>query len=124
MIVYMSLVGNVRNFVSRLDMDSVEINQMNPLVEVNEDYVIIMPTYSDTLTDIMCDFIDYKDNRKYLKCVVGSGDKNFNRDYVFSAKNISKSYKIPLAFSFEKSGTDTDVENFKKEVRKYWNHQN
>lgn len=119
LVVYMSLVGNVRNFVKRLDMDSLELNQMNPLIEVDKDYVIIVPTYSDMITDIFCDFIDYKDNRKYLKCVVGSGDKNFNNGYIFSARHISKKYKVPLAFDFEKSGTDEDIENFKKEVRKY-----
>lgn len=118
-IVYLSVVGNVRRFVEKLGMDSLEIDHMNPLIEINRDSVIIVPTYSDMITDIVSEFVNYKDNRSYIKGVVGSGDKNFNHAYIFSAKDIAKRHNIPLIFHFEKSGTDEDIENFNKEVRKY-----
>lgn len=118
LVVYISLTGNTRRFVEKLDMKSLELNHTDPFVEVNEDYVVILPTYSDTVTEIMSNFIDYKDNRKYLKGIVGGGEKNFGRYYIFSAKDLAKIHNAPLIFDFEKSGNDTDVENFKKEVQK------
>lgn len=118
LVVYISLTGNTRRFVKKLDMESLEIQQTNPNVEVNEDFVFILPTYSDTLTDIASQFIEYKDNRKYLKGVIGGGEKNFGRNYIFSAKDLSKEHDVPLIFDVEKSGNGDDVENFKKEVQR------
>lgn len=119
LVAYISLTGNTRRFVDKLNMDSLEVNQMNPYVEVGEDYVFILPTYSDSLTDIAVEFIEYKDNKKYLKGVIGGGEKNFGINYIFSAKDLSKRLDTPLIFNFEKSGNNQDVENFKKEVEKY-----
>ena len=115
--VYLSLTGNTRRFVDKLGIKSLELIQTDPFVEVNEDYVVIIPTYSDTVSEIICDFIDHKENGRYLKGIVGGGEKNFGRDYIFSAKDVSKEYDSPLIFNFEKSGTSADVENFKKEVQ-------
>jgi len=99
-------------------MESLEIQQTNPNVEISEDFVFIVPTYSDTLTDIASQFIDYKDNRKYLKGVIGGGEKNFGKYYIFSAKDLSKRHDVPLIFDVEKSGGSEDIENFEKEVQK------
>ena len=116
LVAYISLTGNTRRFVEKLDMKSLEINQMQPEVEVNEDYVFILPTYSDTLTDIAEQFITYKNNKKYLKGIIGGGEKNFGTKCVFSAKDLSKRLNVPIIFDFEKSGNNVDVEKFKKEV--------
>lgn len=118
LVVYISLTGNTRRFVKKLNMDSLEVQQMNPNVEVSEDFVFILPTYSDTLTDIASQFIEYKDNRKYIKGIIGGGERNFGRRYIFSAKDLAKEHDIPLIFDLEKSGSSKDVENFKKEVQK------
>lgn len=118
LVVYISLTGNTRRFVEKLGMDSLEINQMNPYVEIDRDCVFILPTYSDTLTDIASDFINYKNNRQYVKGIVGGGERNFGRNYIFSPRDLAKKEGIPLIFDFEKSGNNLDVKNFKKEVHK------
>lgn len=117
LIVFMSLSGNVDKFVSFLDMDSVEIDFNDSQVEVDRDYIAIVPTYDDSITDVFSSFIDYKDNKKHLKGFVGSGSKNFDADYIFNAKDLSKKYNKPLIFDFEFSG-DNDVLAFKEEVEK------
>lgn len=119
LVVYLSLTGNTRRFIEKLNINSLELKHTNPLVEVSEDYVVIIPTYSDTISNIACDFIDYKNNRNYLKGIIGGGEKNFGRNYIFSAKDVSRKYNTPLIFDFEKSGTNEDVENFYKEVDSY-----
>lgn len=116
LIVFMSLTGNVEKFVSLLDMESLEIGYDDTLKEVDGDYIVIVPTYDDSITDTVSEFIDYKDNAEHLKGFVGSGSKNFGaEEYVFNAKDLSKKYQKPLIFDFEFSG-DNDVLAFKKEV--------
>lgn len=116
LVVYYTLTGNVRRFVKRLDMDSLELSKSNLLTQVNENYIVIAPTYDDEITDIISEFIDYKNNKQYLIGFVGSGNLNFDNNYVFNAKDLSKKYNKRLIYSFEYSGTDTDIANFKKEV--------
>jgi protein involved in ribonucleotide reduction len=118
LIVYLSLSGNIRKFVRQIGMKSIELSYANPLTEVNEDYVIIMPSYDDEITDTVSEFIDYKNNVSHLKGVVGSGNKNFGKEgYCFNARQISEKYNSPLLFKFEFSGTEDDVVKFKKEVQ-------
>lgn len=117
-LVYLSLTGNVKNFVSRVGMDSIELNYSNPLTEVNEDYIVITPSYDDEITDTISDFVDYKNNIDHLIGFVGSGNKNWEKSYVYNAKDLSKKYSKPMIFDFELSGTDKDIIDFKKEVDK------
>lgn len=100
-------------------MDSVELNYSNPLTEVSEDYIIITPSYDDDITDIISEFIDYKDNISHLRGFVGSGNRNFGTEgFCFNAKELSVKYSKPLLFKFEFSGTDNDIIDFNKEVDK------
>jgi protein involved in ribonucleotide reduction len=119
LLVYMTLTGNVRDFVDRVGMDSLELNPADPFKEVNEDYIVIVPSYVGYIDDDVSDFIDYKDNYKYLKGFAASGNRNFNDDYCVNGKFLSTKYRKPLMFTFEYTGTDQDIEKFKKEVDKY-----
>ncbi|MFQ3543448.1 class Ib ribonucleoside-diphosphate reductase assembly flavoprotein NrdI [Halobacillus rhizosphaerae] len=123
LITFISLTGNVRNFVKSVEMRNLEVDFSNPLIEINEDFIIIVPTYDSEITDIISELIEYKDNIKHLIGFVGSGSLNFDKDYCFNAKDLSNKYDKPLLFTFEFSGTNDDVVKFKKEVEE-WNHQN
>jgi protein involved in ribonucleotide reduction len=112
----MTITGNVRDFVERTGMDSQELNPANPYFEVNEDYLVVIPSYEGYITDDVIDFIDYKDNLKHLIGFVGSGNINFDDKFLINAKELSTHYKKPIVFAFEYKGTDKDVEDFKKEV--------
>jgi protein involved in ribonucleotide reduction len=112
----MSLTGNVKSFVERVGMDSFELNPANPYKEVNEDYIVVVPSYVGYITDDVMDFIDYKDNLKHLVGFVGSGNLNFNDLFLVNAKELSTHYNKPILFAFEYQGTEKDVEDFKKEV--------
>ncbi len=123
-IVYMSLTGNVRHFIERTKMDSYELSPSSPLKEMKEDYVIVIPSYVGYINDDVIEFVDYKNNLKFLKGFASSGNLNFNDDYCINAKQLSKKYNKPLFFKFEYSGTDKDVDNFKKEVNEICKNQN
>lgn len=107
-IVYFSLTGNTKKFVNKLGMGSLEINMTNPFIVINEPYILIAPTYDKEATEIANDFIEFND-QGLLKGVIGGGNLNFADLYVFTAKDLSKEYNVPLLFSFEYSGTENDV---------------
>jgi protein involved in ribonucleotide reduction len=115
----MTITGNVQSFVDRVGMDSIEISPADPLIEVNEDYIIVIPSYVGELNDDAREFIEYKDNQKHLVGFVGSGNLNFGDDlYCINARELSEIYDKPVIFKFEYEGTEKDIEQFKKEVDK------
>lgn len=115
-IAYLSLTGNVRKFVKEVGIDSIELDYSNPLTEVHDKYILIVPTYDEEITELISDFIDHKDNLEYLVGLAGSGNRNFNKSYCSNAKDLSIKYNKPLIMNFEFSGTNKDIEEFKKEV--------
>lgn len=116
LLVYMSLTGNVRNFVDRTGMDSLEISESSVYKEVDEDYIIVIPSYVGYINDEVEDFLEYGNNLHRLVGFASSGNLNFNDLYCINAKELSKQYNKPIIFTFEYSGTDDDVKKFKEEV--------
>lgn len=113
-IVYFSLTGQTRRFIKKLDLPAYEIVQ--PFFEIQEPFVLVVPTYEIEITKVVNDFMEYKDNKEFCKGVVGGGNRNFADLFVFTAKDIARNYGVQLLYSFEFSGTDEDVKNFKKVV--------
>jgi protein involved in ribonucleotide reduction len=115
----MSITGNVENFVKKIGMDSIELNPTNPFIEVDEDYIIVIPSYVGLINDEVSDFIEHKDNFKHLLGFASSGNLNFGDDlFCVNAKELSAIYDKPILFMFEYEGTEKDVTDFKKEVEK------
>lgn len=118
LLVYMSLSGQTRKFVKKTGMPVLEINATNPFVTVDEDYLMIVPTYDIQVTDIMNDFIEHEDNLKYCKGVLGGGNRNFAELYCFTAKDISEKYNVPVIHMFEFQGSKNDLQKLREEVDK------
>ncbi len=107
-IAYMSLTGNVRNFVDRLGVsDLVEIVTGDE--SIDGDFVLI--THSPDAGEISYEIEDFMDEYKnYCKGVVASGDRSYGDDYTLVAETISEEYGVPIVHRFELMGTDEDVE--------------
>lgn len=117
-IIYISLTGQTRKFVHKLnDVKATEIKK-NQYFEINEPYIVILPTYDYQITCIIDEFIDFKNNRHYLKGVCGSGNLNFNELFCFSAKELAEKYHVPLIHLFEFSGNEHDVRTIENEVNR------
>lgn len=117
--VYLSLTGNVRRFVKSMGVvDAVELNYSYPFTEVDEDYIVICPTYDDEITEIISDFIEYKNNRINLVGFVGSGNRNFDDGFCFNAKDLSDKYSVPLIHCIEFEGKEHDITKLNEEVYK------
>lgn len=115
-LVYFTVTGQTRRFIKKLGLPAYEIEPANPFFEINEPFIVVVPTYDFEITQVVNDFLDYKSNRENLKGVAGGGNRNFAELFVYTAKDIAQEYHVPMLFAFEFSGTNEDVESFKKVV--------
>ncbi|MGX7394759.1 class Ib ribonucleoside-diphosphate reductase assembly flavoprotein NrdI [Carnobacterium mobile] len=116
-VVYLSLTGQTRKFVQKLDMDLLEITPTNPYLSIHEPFIVVVPTYEVEATEIINDFIETGENQNYFKGVAGGGNLNFGNLFVFTAKDLAKEYNVPLLHTFEFQGNDEDVQKLKKAVK-------
>ena len=111
-LVYFSVTGQTRRFIKKLDLPAYE------------PFILVIPTYDAEITEVVNDFLDYKSNQELLVGVAGGGNRNFAELFVYTAKDIARDYHVPLLYSFEFSGTDEDVETFKKVVEEIESKRN
>lgn len=123
-LVYFTVTGQTRRFIKKLDLPAYEIEPANPFFEINEPFILVVPTYDSDITEVVNDFLDYKSNRDNLKGVAGGGNRNFAELFVYTAKDIARDYHVPMLFAFEFSGTNEDVESFKKVVNQLESERN
>jgi protein involved in ribonucleotide reduction len=116
-IAFYSVTGRVRDFVGRLPCKAYEISPADPLYEMTEPFVLILPTYERFYFEAVEEFLGFKQNEHLLRGVAGSGNRNFGDDYVFIAKEFSKEYHVPFIYDFEHSGTERDIQAFEREVK-------
>lgn len=113
LIVFKSISGNVRNFVKRTGFDSFEINDDNIYsFDSTDSFVLIAPTYDDFMLEDLQDFME--DNHDKCVGIIGSGNYNFADLYIFTAKDFSKKYNIPIIYDFENRGNKKDIKKFKE----------
>ncbi|KYG29643.1 class Ib ribonucleoside-diphosphate reductase assembly flavoprotein NrdI [Alkalihalobacillus trypoxylicola] len=118
-IAYLSLTGNVRDFVEKTGLSSIEINYNGPYEEVGEPFVVIVPSYDEMITEKVSLFVQFGSNEQNLLGFIGSGNLNFDHDYCFNAKDLAKNFQKPLLYTFEFSGTPNDVYQFKEALNQY-----
>lgn len=123
-LVYLTVTGQTRRFIKKLDLPAYEIEPANPFFEMNKPFILVVPTYDKEITEVVNDFLDYKQNASYLHGVAGGGNRNFAELFIYTAKDIARDYQVPLLFSFEFSGTNEDVETFKKVVNELESKRN
>ncbi|HBC91256.1 MAG TPA: class Ib ribonucleoside-diphosphate reductase assembly flavoprotein NrdI [Lactococcus sp.] len=117
-LVYFSITGQTRRFANKTRLEHEEILPQNPEFEVNEDFLLVVPSYADEtpgaersmdIMDPVFEFMAYADNAQHCKGIVGTGNRNFAFLYIFTAKQLSAQFKIPIVYDFEFNGTPADV---------------
>lgn len=107
-IAFDSKTGNVRRFVNKLNMRSVEIDEHTTL---EEPFVLI--TYTTGFGQVPEKVKSFlQRNADYLKGVSASGNRNWGTGFAKSADTISSLYSVPVISKFELSGTNGDVQRF------------
>lgn len=135
-LVYISLSGNTKSFINRLEkilskyynISSLDIKELvhdnKNFYKLNNSFITFVPTYlegengidngtKEILTTPLKNFISFEDNYKNCLGVVGSGNKNFNLQYCLTAKQYSNDFGFPLLDTFELRGNNEDLERVK-----------
>lgn len=127
-IYFSSISNNTKRFIEKLNVrnDRIPISLDEELL-VNDDYVLIVPTYSGGGNDTkgavpkqVIRFLNNKQNREHCKAVISSGNTNFGDTYCIAGPIISNKLNIPLLYQFELLGTAKDVENIGKILEEFF----
>lgn len=112
LIAYDSRTGNVRRFVQKLLLPSVQIQDG---LELNEPFVLI--TYTTGFGQVPEKVMRFlQQNHSRLQGVAASGNRNWGERFALSADRISDRYAVPVIGKFELSGTAQDVDLLIQEV--------
>jgi protein involved in ribonucleotide reduction len=113
LVVFASQTGNIRRFMDKLNMRSIEIEEG---LKINEPFIIITYTTGfGSIPDKVLEFLN--NNFQYLKGVSASGNINWGSNYGKSADKISEMYGVPIISKFELSGSKKDIDIFKERVQ-------
>ncbi len=113
LVVFDSKTGNVKRFVSKLDVEHVQIQ--DGLI-LDQPFVLI--TYTTGFGQVPQTTLKFlEDNGELLQGVASSGNTNWGVRYGLAGDQVAEMYSVPLLMKFELSGTKKDVERFKQEVK-------
>ena len=127
-IIYISLSGNTKKFIQKLTADfqekaiattTLNIKENPQMQEISDPFVCFLPAYlnggnginngyTEILTTILKKFLAYHNN--YQKCygIIGSGNRNFNKQFALTAKQYAKTFGFPFLAEFELCGSKDD----------------
>lgn len=134
-ILYCSISGNTRNFISKLTIyannqrqhdataptiNGIEITDLTPLNDETTPYFVCVPTYlsggngidngvTELMTNSLGEYITYQNNSTHIKGIIGSGNRNFNEQYVLTARRYATETNSRVIADYELRGTQTDI---------------
>jgi protein involved in ribonucleotide reduction len=108
------MTGNVKRFVNKLRMPSIQIKDG---LKVEEPYILVTYTTGfGNVPDNVHSFLS--ENANQLKAVSASGNRNWGDSFAASADKIASEYNVPVLSKFEMAGTNRDIDNFLEGVKK------
>ncbi|WP_454789320.1 class Ib ribonucleoside-diphosphate reductase assembly flavoprotein NrdI [Mycolicibacterium lutetiense] len=136
-LVYFSSVSeNTHRFVQKLEWPEGRVTRI-PLhgrIEVDEPYVLILPTYGGgrATPDInnggyvpkqVIAFLNNEHNRSLIRGVIAAGNNNFGAEFAYAGDVISRKCGVPYLYRFELMGTPDDVEAVRTGLKDFWKDQ-
>lgn len=135
---YISLSGNTSSFVQRVsqyiktthhrEVESLNIKDLKgKAITVDGPFVSFLPTYleggngidtgfQEILTGNLRKFLEYQGNFRYCLGIIGSGNRNFNKQFCLTAFQYAEQFGFPVIDVFELRGTDEDVGRISKHI--------
>lgn len=107
-IVYDSLTGNIKRFIKKLNIETLQIEEN---MRLEEKFILI--TYTTGIGKVPKKVAKFLENNHHnLAGVSASGNRNWGDLFAASADQISLKYNVPIVSKFELSGTKKDVKTF------------
>lgn len=104
-VVYDSLTGKVKKFVSKLNVDALKIEEG---LIVDEPFCLI--TYTIGFGEVPPSTSRFLEmNHSHLLGVASSGNKVWGDRFANAANIISSQYEVPIVHKFEVAGMESDV---------------
>lgn len=125
---FSSLSNNTHRFIQKLEILNSRIPfDINEEIVVNQEYVLISPTYSGggdikdgAVPKQVIKFLNNKQNRDLCRGVIASGNTNFGGTFAIAGPILSTKLNVPLLYQFELLGTTHDVETIKNILVNFW----
>ena len=132
-ILYISLTGNTKDFIRQLseyyEDKNITIQARNvkeivtkkePFEELTEPFVAFLHSfleggnginngYQEILTTPLKDYMAFADNYKNCYGIIGSGNRNFNKQFALTAHQYADHFGFPYLDEFELRGSIHDV---------------
>lgn len=105
---YYSVTRQVSRFIKKLNLPDDHIFEISDTLVLSEPFILVIPTYEKEVLQEVWDFM--ADNHSYCQGIIASGNRNFAELYIYSAKDLSAEYHVPILYDFEFNGTDEDVD--------------
>lgn len=144
-ILFNSVSGNTRSFINHLIdyaktqnatdaesplIEATEISDVTDFADETTDYFVFVPTYLDggngvdngvkeLMTNALGEYITYNENGKHVLGVVGSGNRNFNEQYILTARRYAQATGSEVIGDYELRGTTKDVQRIYTIMKKY-----
>lgn len=116
LVAYDSLTGNIKKFIAKVGLPSVQISEG---LIINEPFVLV--TYTTGFGEVPSSTLEFlKRNNQRLIGVAVSGNRNWGQFFARSGDIISNMYNVPLIHKFELHGTPQDVVTFKEGVQRLY----
>ena len=120
---YISLSGNTSSFVQRVsqyikatyhrEVESLNVKDLKgKAITVDGPFVSFLPTYleggngidtgfQEILTENLRKFLEYQGNFRYCLGIIGSGNRNFNKQFCLTAFQYAEQFGFPVIVVFE-----------------------
>lgn len=128
-ILYISLTGNTKDFIRQLEeylgerdviISALNVNEIPTYQKLAEPFVSFLPAfleggngietgYKEILTTPLRDYLEFEDNYKNCYGIIGSGNRNFNKQFALSARQYADDFGFPYLDEYELRGTVSDV---------------
>lgn len=130
LIYFSSGSGNTARFVDRLGVPAarIPISPKDPMPAPEAPYVLICPTFADgdgrgAVPKQVIRFLNAPQRRGLLRGVIGTGNRNFGVTYGLAAKVIATKCNVPVLYTFELSGNETDLARVRGGLAKFWGNE-
>lgn len=141
-LLYISISGNTRSFVKKLttfaqekeeiSFEPIEISDATPDVIMDSPFFVLVPTYLDggngigngiieIMTDALREQLEIPENIQNLIGIIGSGNKNFNAQYILTARRYAVTFNAPLIANYELRGNKQDVARVYEQIKQRFN---
>ena len=124
---FSSATNNTARFVTKLGLpaERIPLRRNDPELLVDEEYVLIVPTYGGgnnrgAVPKQVIKFLNNEHNRSLIRGVISAGNTNFGQAYCLAGKIISAKCQVPHMYRFELLGTEEDVAKVKEGLEEFW----